>query len=127
MQACLAYLLSLGVVPAKVSRGLAGYSDWWYPWYDDTGGARLRGSDVSYAHVKAILDSAGVRPVWDDVQQAPYAMWEVHGVFRHAWLEDARAFMAKLELARTYRLRGYSVWLLGSEDEAVWQHLPARR
>ena len=127
MQACLAYLLSLGVPPAKVSLGLAGYSDWWYPWYDDTGGARLRGSDVSYARAKAMLDSAGVQPVWDDVQKAPFAMWEAHGVFRHAWLEDARAFMTKLELARTHRLRGYSVWLLGSEDEAVWQRLPARR
>ena len=75
----------------------------------------------------ACTSHAGVQPVWDDVQKAPYAMWEVHGVFRHAWLEDARAFMTKLELARTYGLRGYSVWLLGSEDEAVWQHLPARR
>ena len=44
----------------------------------------------------------------------------MQGVFRHAWLEDARAFMAKLELARTYRLRGYSVWVLGREDAAVW-------
>jgi spore germination protein YaaH len=127
MQACLTYVLSLGVPPAKISLGLAGYSDWWYPSYDDRAGARLRGSDISYAHLKAILDSAGVRPAWDDVQKAPHATWEVHGVFRHAWLEDARAFTTKLELARTHGLRGYSVWLLGSEDEAVWQHLPARR
>ena len=127
MRACLAYLLSLGVPPAKVSLGLAGYSDWWYPAYDDKAGSRLRGSDVSYARAKAILDSAGVQPVWDDLQKAPYAMWEVHGVFRHAWLEDARAFMAKLELARVHGLRGYSVWLLGSEDEAVWRALPSRR
>src|SRR5262245_41563004 len=123
MKACLEYLLSLGVPPAKISLGLAGYSDWWYPAYDDTNGARLRGSDVSYAQLKAILDSAGVKPVWDDTQKASYATWEVKGVFRHAWLEDARAFMAKIELARTYRLRGYSVWVLGSEDEAVWKRL----
>jgi len=112
-QACLAYLLSLGVAPGKVSLGLAGYSDWWYPVYDDRNGARVRGSDVSYARVKAMLDSAGVQPVWDNVQKSSYAMWEVHGVFRHAWLEDARAFMLKLELARTY--------------EAVWTQLPPRR
>jgi spore germination protein YaaH len=126
MKACLEYLLSLGVPPSKISLGLAGYSDWWYPAYDDANGARLRGSDISYAGLKAILDSAGVKPVWDDRQKASYATWEVKGVFRHAWLEDARAFMAKLELARTYRLRGYSVWVLGSEDEAVWKRLPRR-
>jgi spore germination protein YaaH len=52
-------------------------------------------------------------------------MWEVQDVFRHAWLEDARAFMAKRELAQRYRLRGYSVWVLGSEDPAVWGLLRA--
>ena len=117
---CLEYLLSLGVPSAKVSLGLASYSDWWYPTYDKKHGARLRGSDVSYQHLKAILDSVGVTPSWNDTQRAPNATWEVRGVFRHAWLEDARAFMAKRELARTHHLRGYSVWVLGTEDEAVW-------
>jgi len=127
VRACLEYLLSLGVPPSKISLGLAGYSDWWYPAYDAKDGARLRGSDVSYARVKAILDSAGVAPAWDDTQKVSRATWEVNGVFRHAWIEDARAFMAKLELARTHRLRGYSVWVLGSEDEAVWELLKQAR
>jgi len=126
MKACLDYLLSLGVPPSKISLGLAGYSDWWYPAYDDKSGALVRGSDISYARLRAILDSAGVEPVWDDMQKSPHATWEVKGVFRHAWLEDARAFMAKLDLVRTYRLRGYSVWVLGSEDERVWGLLRAR-
>jgi spore germination protein YaaH len=126
MSACLQYVLSLGVPPNKISLGLASYSDWWYPAYDDQGGARLRGSDISYPRVEAILDSAGVTPVWDDTQKAPHAMWEVHGVFRHAWLEDARALVAKRELARQYHLRGYSVWVLGSEDETVWRLLGPR-
>jgi spore germination protein YaaH len=46
-------------------------------------------------------------------------------VFQHLWLEDARAFMAKRELALRRGLRGYSVWLLGSEDPAVWSALRA--
>jgi spore germination protein YaaH len=123
MKACLEYLLSLGVPRSKISLGLASYSDWWYPMYDAKLGSRLGGNDVSYARVKTILDSAGVTPVWDEGQKSPYAMWEVKGVFRHAWLEDARAFMAKLELAKANDLRGYSVWLLGDEDEAVWDEL----
>jgi spore germination protein YaaH len=39
------------------------------------------------------------------------------------WIEDARAFMAKLELVRGYNLRGYSVWVLGTEDPALWPEL----
>ncbi|HEX9563945.1 MAG TPA: glycosyl hydrolase family 18 protein [Gemmatimonadaceae bacterium] len=123
VKACLEYLLSLGVPPSKISLGLASYSDWWYPVYDDTNGSRLRGSDISYQRAMQILDSARVTPVWDDVQKAQFAMWESNGVFRHAWLEDVRAFMTKLELVRTYGLRGYSVWLLGTEDPRIWTTL----
>lgn len=123
MLACLKYVLSLGVPPAKVSLGLAGYSDWWYPTYTDREGSRLRGSDISYVRGMEILTRARVTPVWDDIQKAPYAMWEERGVFQHVWLEDARAFMTKLELVSAYGLRGYSVWLLGSEDPKVWDAL----
>jgi spore germination protein YaaH len=28
--------------------------------------------------------------------------------------------MTKLELVNQYQLRGYSVWVLGTEDDAVW-------
>ena len=48
-------------------------------------------------------------------------MWANAGVNEHLWIEDARAFAAKLELVRKYKLRGYSVWVLGTEDPAVWQ------
>jgi spore germination protein YaaH len=123
MKACLEYVLALGVPPSKISLGLAGYSDWWYPAYDEKNGSRLRGDDISWSRAMQILDSARVKPVWDDVQKAPYAMWESRGVFRHAWLEDARAFMAKLELVKAHGLRGFSVWLLGMEDPATWKAL----
>jgi spore germination protein YaaH len=53
-------------------------------------------------------------------------MWESRGVFRHAWIEDAQAFMTKLELVRQHGLRGYSVWLLGTEDPRIWERLPRR-
>ena len=69
------------------------------------------------------VDFAGISPRWDPVQKALHAVWEEHGVMRHMWLEDNRAFMAKLELVRKYKLRGYSVWLLGHEDPAVWEAL----
>ena len=123
MVKCLEYLLSLGVPPHKISLGLAGYSDWWYPAYDDKNGSRLRGSDISYRRGTEILAAAKVKPKWDDTQKAWYAMWEEHGVMRHMWLEDSRAFMAKLELVKKHKLRGYSVWLLGDEDPKVWDKL----
>lgn len=123
MLGCLEFVLAQGVPPEKVSLGIAGYSDWWYATYDESAGARLRGSDVSFTRAQEILSKARVTPRWDDRQKAFFAMWEDHGVFQHLWLEDAKAFMAKRRLADKHRLRGYSVWLLGSEDPAVWPAL----
>ena len=124
--ACLDYVLSLGVPARKISLGLAGYSDWWYSSYSEREGARMRGSDIPYLRGVELLTGAGVTARWDEVQQASYAMWEDHGVFQHLWLEDARAFLAKREVAAGRGLLGYSVWLLGSEDPAVWNALPRR-
>ena len=116
----LQYVLSLGAPPSKISLGIPAYSDYWFSAYDPATGSRMRGNDIAYPALMRIMSNAGAKPQWDDVQKAPYAMWEDHGVFEHAWLEDARAFKEKLELVRRYKLRGYSVWLLGLEDPATW-------
>lgn len=120
IQACLEFVLTLGVPPEKLSLGIPGYSDHWYPTYNAESGSRMTGRDISYARGQELLTKFSVTPQWDTVQKSPFAMWENDGVFEHLWLEDERAFRAKLELVTTYKLRGYSVWLLGLEDERVW-------
>jgi spore germination protein YaaH len=129
MLAGLQYVLAQGVPPSKISLGIPAYSDYWFPHYDPrTGVARVRGDDISYPALIKIVGDAGGRPVWDSKQKAWYAMWERHGVFEHAWLEDARAFREKLKLVSSHKLRGYSVWLLGLEDPETWKVVgPVRR
>lgn len=128
MVASLEYVLALGVPPAKISLGIPAYSDHWFPDYnaarDDAG---ARGVDIGYTRLMGIIRHAGATPVWDDKQKAWYAMWESHGVFEHAWIEDARAFEEKLALVRRHGLRGYSVWLLGMEDPRTWAVVPPAR
>lgn len=126
MEDCLKFVLSLGVPPSKVSLGVAGYSDHWYPAYSAKDGARQRGNDISYATAESLLAKAGIKPTWDDREKAWWASWSNAGVYEHLWIEDARAFNAKVDLAKKYNLRGYSVWVLGSEDPAVWDP-PSRR
>jgi spore germination protein YaaH len=120
---CLRYVLSLGVPPSKISLGLASYSDHWYPAWDSTAGPRMRGGDISYARAMSLVASHGVTPVWDDTDKALRAEWSDAGIYESAWIEDARAFMSKLELVRKYKLRGYSVWVLGTEDPKTWEAL----
>ena len=121
MEACLKYVLSLGVAPAKISLGVPGYSDWWFPAYDVKSGARMRGRDIPYVRAESILASSGVKAAWDDIQKAPFANWDEHDVFQHVWMENARSFVTKMALVTKYHLRGYSVWLLGSEDPKTWE------
>ncbi len=123
MEDGLKFVLSLGVPPSKISLGLASYSDWWYPVYDEKTGARMRGSDISYAKVAELVSRFHLQPTWDDREKSPYAFWSNQGVYEHLWIEDARAFMAKLQLVRQYKLRGYSVWVLGMEDPEAWAAL----
>jgi spore germination protein YaaH len=120
MEESLEHVLARGVSPSKISLGIPSYSDWWYPAYDAKAGARARGSDISFAKATALALDAGVRPTWDDRDKVLWAHWPVAGVNQFLWIEDARAFAAKLELVKRYGLRGYSVWVLGTEDPATW-------
>lgn len=120
MEASLAYVLAQGVPPEKLSLGVPAYSDYWFTDYSPKGGSHPRGVDIGYPRLMEIIREGGGTPVWDDRQKAWVAMWERNRVFEHAWIEDARAFEAKLGLVRRHRLRGYSVWLLGSEDPRTW-------
>jgi spore germination protein YaaH len=121
MEDALKFVLSTGVPPEKISIGIPSYSDWWYPVYEEKTGPRARGNDISYERVQELVTKYSLHPTWDDREKAWYAMWPNDGVYEHLWIEDARAFAAKLELARKYKLRGYSVWVLGTEDPAVWR------
>jgi spore germination protein YaaH len=120
MEDCLKFVLSTGVPPSKISLGIPSYSDWWYPSYDAKTGARMRGSDISFAKAESLLAKNNAQLTWDDREKTGYSFWSNAGVNEFLWLEDARAFSAKLELVRKYGLRGYSVWVLGSEDPRVW-------
>ena len=127
MVASLTYALDAGVPPSKLSLGLAGYSDYWTSTYNWREGSRPRARDIAYPTLMAIINKAGATPRWDKTQHAWVAMWEDHGVFEHAWLEDVRAFTDKLALVKMHGLRGYSVWLLGAEDPRVWKKVGAAK
>jgi spore germination protein YaaH len=120
MEECLKFALAQGVPSEKISLGIPSYSDYWYSSYSAKDGARVRATDISFEHATQLLAKSGAQLTWDDREKAAWAMWSNAGVYEYLWIEDARAFAAKVELARRYKLRGYSVWVLGMEDPAVW-------
>lgn len=126
MEAAVRHLLASGVPAAKISLGIPAYSQHWYA-VSDAQGARVSGSGLSHEAALGVLAKNGARATWDDRQKESVASWENDYLYEWLFLEDARAFAARLELVTRYRLRGYSVWVLGQEDPKVWTlHVPPR-
>jgi spore germination protein YaaH len=89
--------------------------------------ARSYSNTLSYGQALGLLDRYGAQLRWDDEQQVSYTWYSNGGTFEWIFLEDARSFMARVALVDEYRLRGFSVWVLGPEDPAVWDRLREQR
>ena len=85
--------------------------------------ARSYSRSFSHPEAMGLLERHNARLLWSEEQQVPYAFYSNGGVFEWLFLEDARSFGAKLDLVEEYDLRGFSAWVLGSEDREIWQVL----
>ena len=121
MEDVVKYVLGLGVPPNKLSLGIPSYSEWWYPTYDAKDGPRMTGGGLTYDAAQGILARNGAKATWDDRQKEGMAYWQNDGINEFLFLVDARSMAARVALAKQYGLRGYSVWVLGFEDPAVWR------
>ena len=112
----------------KLSLGIPTYGDHWYSREDRTIPERARSwaETVNWTWGSSIVERHGATMQWDSVAGVPYGYFSNGGVYEWVFLENARSFTEKMNLARTYRLRGFSVWVLGSEDPAIWDVLRAQ-
>lgn len=122
----------LRFVPAdKLSLGIPTGSQRWYTSQEDRivpEMARSYSENIPYARAMALAGRYDAEMHWSERHQVPYAFFERGGTFEWIFFEDARSFRAKLGLVEEHRLRGFSVWVLGSEDPAIWEALsPLRR
>lgn len=123
----LQYALDQGVPAEKISLGLPFYSGYWYPDCFGDGSVKVRGREVSYALADSVLTAGGADRTWLPEQGVTYGFWQHFGVFRWVFLEDARSMTERLKLFDEFPgLRGASIWVLGTEDPAVWPLLDAR-
>jgi spore germination protein YaaH len=119
----LQYLIDLGIKPGKISLGIPTYSDYWYPMGDALLGARSTRDEISYSDALDLLDRYQASKEWMADQQVYFARWEEGSVFNWLFIEDSRSFVAKYQVAASHHLRGISVWLLGTEDPAIWGYM----
>lgn len=114
------FFLEAGVPAEKLSLGLPTYSVYWFPDYTTEKGGFVTGRQIDYETTMGLVDRYSAKVSWDESAQCSYARWSNSGVYEYIFIEDAKSFEAKLNLLSQYKLRGISVWRLGSEDTAVW-------
>lgn len=113
----------------KLSLGIPTYGGRWFTRYDGSSTDRASSTNetVNWSWGSGHAERNGATIQWDPIQQVPFASYMVGGINEWLFLEDVRAFKAKLDLVKENRLRGFSVWVLGPEDERVWEMLKAER
>jgi spore germination protein YaaH len=125
MEEVVRYFLTL--MPAeKLSLGIPTGSQHWYTSQEDAllpERARSYSANIDHARATGLAERYGATIRWDDEHQVPYTFYPRGGTFEWIFFEDARSFRAKLGVAERNRLRGFSVWVLGSEDPAIWEAL----
>ncbi len=115
----------LQFVPAeKLSLGIPTGGMRWYTSQEDRITpelARSYSETLSHAWALHLIERNNAKLLWHDEYKVAYSFFPVGGTFEYIFLEDVRSFQAKMDLARKYGLRGFSVWVLGPEDPAIWQ------
>lgn len=124
MRAVVDYFLKF--VPAeKLSLGIPLWGEHWFTRDDPTIPERARSwsETVSWTWGSGLAERRGAPLHWDSTQAVTWGYYESGGTFEWLFLEDVRSFQAKLALMKERKLRGFSAWVLGPEDERIWEVL----
>ena len=110
------------MAPEKIYLGIPNYGyDWTLPFRQ---GSRARSISNPEAVTIAADHYAAIR--FDEAAQSPWFRYvDDSGREHEVWFEDARSIRAKLDLARTYGLRGVSYWNLMRPFPQNWAVLNA--
>lgn len=114
-------------VPAeKLSLGIPVVSQHWRTEQDDElyeKNARSWSKSLKHSEAMALVERFDAKINWIEEQKVAFTFFENSGLFEYIFFEDVRSFEHKLDLVKKYKLRGFSVWVMGHEDPAVWDKL----
>lgn len=113
----LEYVLKSGVLPQKISLGIPTY---YWSWTTNPP-KRLRSG--SYGRLLSIKTRNNCQESFSNTLGVPWMAFREDGVDYKVWYENQKSFNLKTELVNKYRLRGFSVWTLGTEDPSIWNNL----
>lgn len=110
------------VAPEKLSLGIPTQGLHWFTREDNALPERARSwaETVSWRWGSGLAERHGATLQWDPAEAVTMGHYSNGGTYEWLFLEDVRSFEAKLDLLRARKLRGFSAWVLGQEDERIW-------
>ena len=115
------------VPPEKLSLGIPLGSQHWYTMLDTArffASAHSWSSSLDFPSAMTLAERFKAKVEWSSTQKVPFAMFDNGGLFEYLYFEDGRSFIAKHDLMKLHKLRGFSAWAIGIEDPAIWKSLP---
>lgn len=105
--------------PQKIILGVPTYG------YDWVG---AKGQLVSWLQAYQLSRTHGAVVRWDNKAQSPWFTYESAQRQQHTvWFENAYSSSAKIALAKSFKLGGVYLWLVGDEDDLIWSRLGSGR
>ena len=102
------------VPPQKLSLGVPLYSWVWSQTADKKIGA------CSYKNILSVEANNRCNLGFDQNFGVSWIDYSVKNKEYKIWVEDKQSLEQKLNIAKNNNLRGFSAWLLGAEDPAIW-------
>lgn len=115
----------------KLSLGIALYGYHWFAgdpgWNKPEQKPNPTAESLSFANVEFLRSSYNGKLQWDDDDHTPWFYITRDQTREWIFYTDKRAFMDRYELAKQHGLQGVCSWVLGYEDPAIWDAIPAKR
>lgn len=115
----------------KLSLGIALYGYHWFAGDPGLGKAEQHpnptAESISFATAEFLHSNYNGKLQWDDDDHVPWFYFTRDDTREWVFYTDKRAFMDRYDLAKQRGLQGVCSWVLGDEDPAIWDAIPARR
>ena len=78
---------------------------------------------MSYKDTMQLVNRHHIQLTWDKRAKLYYAIFMRDWLNEYLFIEDEKSFLAQYALVKKYKLRGISVFDLGTEDSRIWRDL----
>ena len=110
----------------KLISAIPFYTRLWYTQTAEDGSTSVTSEALGMESAQQKLTENGVTSTYDEATEQQYAEWtDAEGRFCQVWLEDQDSVTKRASLVKEYELGGIAEWVLGNQQDWVWEIISA--